>query len=174
MFRKLQQRFRDMKTIKQLCEQAEQHARDSGQKEAGAEHFVLAALDLPDGTASAAFARLGVNGRQFKEAIVQQAADALQGIGVQVDNSALPGTQSLDTPAPGTVYQAQASGQSLMRALAAQDKPADVALLGAHILLAACSAQYGVAIRAMRAMGVEPDGLAAAAEAEIQAAMQAA
>lgn len=170
MFRKLQQRFRDMKTIKQLCEQAEQHARDSGQKEAGAEHLVLAALDLPDGTASAAFARLGVNGRQYKEAIAQQAADALQGIGVQVDSSALPGTQPLAATATGMLYQAQASAQSLMRALAAQNKPADVALLGAHILLAACSAQYGVAIRAMRAMGVEPTRLATAAQAEIQAA----
>jgi len=174
MFRKLQQRFRDMKTIRQLCEQAEHHARNSGQQEAGAEHFILAALDLPDGTASAAFARLGVDGKLFKQAIAQQAKDALPAVGVQIGSSTMVSTQPLDAAATGLLYQAQASGQSLMQALAAQDKPANIALQGAHVLQAACTAQYGVTIRALRAMGLEPARLAAAAEAEIQAASLAA
>lgn len=169
MFGKIQQRFRDMRSIKSLCEQAEQHARSNGQ-EPGAEHFVLAALDMPDGTAQAAFARLGVDGHSYKEAIRQQAANALHSVGVQVDVSVLKTSNpQRDMPTTGGLYQAQASGQNLMQALASQQKPPGLALMGAHVLLAACTAQYGVAVRALRAMGIEPAKLAEAARAEIHA-----
>jgi hypothetical protein len=51
MFDRLRHRLRGVGTLKTLCEAAEQHARRAGQDQPGAEHFVLAALDLPDGSA---------------------------------------------------------------------------------------------------------------------------
>jgi hypothetical protein len=40
-------------------------------------------------------------------------------------------------------------------------------LLGAHVILAACAAQYGVATRAFRAMGIDTSKLVEAAKMEI-------
>jgi hypothetical protein len=47
MFKRLTQNLRDMGTIKTLCEAAERIARANHQERPGAEHFVLAALELP-------------------------------------------------------------------------------------------------------------------------------
>ena len=63
MFETIKQRFRDMSTIKSLCLAAEQHANTDGQKEPGAEYFVLAALESPDGTAHKAIECACAGGR---------------------------------------------------------------------------------------------------------------
>ncbi|MGZ8476106.1 MAG: Clp protease N-terminal domain-containing protein, partial [Candidatus Limnocylindria bacterium] len=47
-----------MRTIKKLLTDAEVEARAMGEAEPGAEHLLLAALDLPDGSARRAFERL--------------------------------------------------------------------------------------------------------------------
>ena len=49
MLQRIRQRFADMHTIKILAEAAERHAGAAGEREPGPEHFLLAALDLPDG-----------------------------------------------------------------------------------------------------------------------------
>ena len=46
----LKRRIGEMRTIKTLCTDAERHAHADGAREPGLEHFLLAALDLPDGT----------------------------------------------------------------------------------------------------------------------------
>tara|TARA_R110000850_G_scaffold29276_1_gene80894 strand:- start:2115 stop:2342 length:228 start_codon:yes stop_codon:yes gene_type:complete len=50
MFQALKTKFKNVTTLKFLCERAEIHALQDQQREPGAEHFLLAALDLPDGT----------------------------------------------------------------------------------------------------------------------------
>jgi hypothetical protein len=50
MFEAIRQRFRDIRNINSLCMQAQKLANADGQKEPGAEHFVLSSLALPDGT----------------------------------------------------------------------------------------------------------------------------
>lgn len=59
MFGRIRSKLNDMNTIKLLCEGAEAHALQDQQREPGAEHFLLAALDLPDGTARLAFEKAG-------------------------------------------------------------------------------------------------------------------
>lgn len=156
MFSSIKRRLGDMATIKTLCTAAEQHATAEGQQQPGAEHFVLAALALADGTAAAAFRRLHADPAAFRDAVERQYGAALAGTGLP------PATPT--APAPG-VYHAAASGQALMQALASLDK-AGRPLLGAHVLAAAAAAQHGVVPRALRAMGVAPADLAEAARQE--------
>lgn len=169
MFDRIKQRLRDMGTIKRLCQDAERHAHADGQAQAGAEHFILAALELPDGTARQALQRLDVAPEQFRAAIARQHQDAMQFAGV----AALPEEvqQEAALPPAGGLYRAQASAQALLQQLSARKKEDDgaVPLLGAHVLLAASAAQYGTATRALCVLGVAPAALAEAARGAIRA-----
>lgn len=75
-----------MGTVKSLCLGAEKHANAHGQKEPGAEYFVLAALELPDGTARKTFESVHVDAEAFRAAITQQYQDALQNGGIAFHN----------------------------------------------------------------------------------------
>jgi ATP-dependent Clp protease ATP-binding subunit ClpA len=167
MFSKIRQRFRDMKTIAALCTAAEQYANTSGQREPAAEHFVLAALELPDATARHAFARAGVDPAGFRDTIEQQYRDALQIAGIEPGasfNSASPVQTS------NGMYQAKASAQALMQMMAEIQRESSEPLLGAHVLVAAAKPTYGTVSRALRSMGVEAAAIAGAAEMEIDVA----
>lgn len=172
MFERLKQRVRDMGTIKALCEAAERHALAAGEREAGAEHFLLAALELPDGSAHRAFERVGADAARLGAAVEQQYRDALHGVGVDPEPlEAAAGAPEPLAPAAG-LYRAAPSGQAVMQRLAAlraEDK--DAALLGCHVVAVVAGMPQGVAPRALRAMGVEPQALARAAGDEAQAAL---
>jgi hypothetical protein len=172
MFRRLRQRIRDIRTISALFRAAERHANADGQREPGSEHFVLAALELPDGTARRAFERLHADPDGFRAAIDRQYEEALRNIGIELPASASPAGSPTAIPPGRGLYKAKASVQTLMQALARRlrAKPGDP-LLGAHLIVAALAAQYGVTVRALHSMGVEPEALAAAAQAEIDAAL---
>ena len=173
MFNTIKQRFRDVSTINALCSGAEKHANADGRKEAGAEHFVLSALELPDGTARKAFERIHADPDGFRAAIARQYEDALKNIGIALPHDAAIAGEAIPVAASTWPYQAQASTERLMQTLAREimdkEHKADKAapLLGAHVILAATTAQYGVAVRAFRAMGIDPAKLAEAATAEI-------
>ena len=104
MFETIKQRFRDMSTIKSLCLAAEQHANTDGRKEPGAEHFVLAALESPDGTARKAFEHIRVDPNSFRAAIAQhgEAVRALRAMGA--DPKALADAAMVEISA-ATVYE---------------------------------------------------------------------
>lgn len=173
MFKSIRQRFRDMGTIKALCVEAEKFANGDGQKDPGAEHFVLSALTLPDGTARKAFLRMHADPDNFRAAITQQYEDALQNLGIAVPHGEETSDEAAPVPANKGLYKSQASAQALMqkltREIMVKEQAADSAapLLSAHVVLAAASAEYGVAPRAFRAMGIDPAQLAEAATAEI-------
>lgn len=169
MFERVRQRVRDAKTLGALCKGAERHARDDGQHEPGAEHFLLSALDLPDGSARRVFERLHVDASQLRGAIRRQYADALRHIGVdpgmfaQLDAAPLP-------PEPA-LFRASGSGQAVVQGLAQLREGQDGALLGAHVVAVVASMQHGVVARALRAMGVDAAALAAAAAEEAEASV---
>lgn len=171
MFRQLKHRFLSMRTLSQLCTQAEVHARASGQAAPGAEHFLLAAIDLPDGSARRAFESIGAAPAAVRSAIEQQYRNALQGLGLGLGlgNAALPQAAALEPHAPG-FYRAQPSGQELMQALARTRKDQGGPLLGAHVVLAVAAMSQGVAARTLRAMGIDAARLAAAAQAQVPSA----
>lgn len=169
MFKALQQRLRDTKTLASICAEAERIANAEGQAEAGAEHFVLAALELEDGTARRAFERVGADPAGFRHAIDRQYADALAAVGLQRTAAFDARLAQVPVPLGQGLYKAKPSVSVLIRRLTdpeALQVPANP-LLGAHVVLAAARAEQSTAVRAMRAMGVDPSDLASAASAEI-------
>lgn len=168
MFDRLRQRLRDAGTLKSLCEAAEAHARRAGETQPGAEHFVLAALDLPDGSARRAFGRLGVDGSSFAVAIEAQHREALAAIGLGPQAWPDPPPHAPGAPATG-LYRAQPSGQALLQALAARQRADDGPLRGADVLAAAAQAEQGITARALRSMGIAAAALRDAADGETAA-----
>jgi ATP-dependent Clp protease ATP-binding subunit ClpA len=170
MFQRITQKFRDMATIKALCEQAEAHARRAGEAQPGAEHFVLAALDLPDGEAARAFAQVGANAADFANAIQRQYADALQAVGISADPALLSDEAPL-APAMPRLFDAQPSAQRLFGLLTkVREQYPQSPLSSAHVILAVTQIEQGVVARSLRAMGVEPEALQSAAAAQLRVA----
>ncbi len=169
MLRRLRQTFRDMKTIKSLCERAEQHANASGQTEPGAEHFILAAFDLPDGTARQAFCRANADPAQFEAAIARQYGLALHDLGMITSSGGAPAMVPVRVPAGVGPFRAKPAVKALMDALWQLRKADAAPLLGAHVVLAALSATYGVTPRSLQCMGLDPALLAKSARDEIAA-----
>lgn len=170
MFSKIKRRFRDVSMTKALCLEAEKHARQDGQKEPGSEHFVLAALALPDGTALRAFERLHIDPNGFRTAIAKQYEDALRNVGIQFAQAPAISDSSAPLPSGTGIYKAQPSAQMLVQQLARNQKTDSTGpLTGAHVIVAVTTAQNGVAVRSLRCMGVDLARLAEAAIAEIDA-----
>jgi ATP-dependent Clp protease ATP-binding subunit ClpA len=157
--------IREFRTIRALLGGAERLAREAGEELPGAEHLLLAAVALPDGTARRAFERLGVDPGGLSAAIAAQHADALRAIGID------PGeTAALETPAaPASgVFRATPSAQVVFqRAVDLSGTPKPRRLLGAHVVVAVCEMERGTVARALRLMGVDRDRLAAAAREEL-------
>ncbi len=165
MFRRLKQRLQDMRTIARLCSEADQAALREGSRAPGAEHFLLAALALPDGSARRAFARISASPDGLVAAIAAQYGDALRSVGA--------GGLQLDAPVAlgelPRLHQAQASGQSVLRRLAVERKTgAARPLVGADVVAVIAAMQHGVAARALRALGADTQALAEAARAEAE------
>lgn len=173
MFKIIRQRFDDARTLKTLCFEAERMANERGQREPGAEHFVLAALDLPDGTARETFERIECNPDGFSGAIEAQYRRALQVLGLDMESADHLNGSEVPVPTAKGPYRAQPSVASLMQVLTrdimveAQRRDATMPLLGAHVLIAAASAQFGVCARAFQELGIEPPRLVAAAHEAI-------
>ena len=166
MFNGLKARFNDMATLRTLCDGAERLALLDQQTRPGAEHFLLAALDLKDGTARLAFEKAGADPAALRPAIDRQYDDALQSIGIR-----LTGTGAKRPPLPGNtgLYDAAPSGQALMQDLAASRRD-HRPLLGAHVVAIAAGMEHGVVARALRIMGISPDSLKSAAEEIVRVA----
>jgi len=138
-----------------LCEAAEAEARRDGQAEPGAEHFVLAALSLPDGKARRAFEAVGATGEALRSAVARQYQEPLEALGLNADAPPAP----LDGEPQGA-YRAAPSGRALVQALAADRR---APLTSARVLAAATDQRHGVFARALKLMGIDPERLRAAA-----------
>lgn len=173
MFKAIRQRLRDMKMIKVLCIEAEKIANAQDQKVPGAEHFVLSALAMTDGTARKAFLRIHADPANFRTAITQQYQNALKNIGIAFPLDSEISDNATPMPTSKGPYQTKPSAQALMQILTREimvnERKVDstTPLLSAHVLLAATAAQYSVAARAIRAMGINQTSLVEAAELEI-------
>ena len=166
MFASIKARFQDTKTIARLCAEAEQSARAEGRVKPGSEHFVLAALKLPDDTARHAFRSLGIDAKAFSKAISTQFAEALAAVGVVVAQSAeVSITSSVGVAPAPTLYEAEPSGQALVQRLAATRKSRETrCLMGADVLLAIAREEHTIAIRAFASLGVTKQQLTEVAD----------
>lgn len=162
----MRRRIADMRTMKELFTLAEAEAQRAGEAEPGAEHLILAALELPDGSARRAFDRVGVVPGALRDAIASQHEDALRSVGVETTG------QGLDAPRaapPRGPYRSKGSAQTLFQRVTALVRSERSQLYGAWFLLAATENEHGTTARSLRRLGVEPDDLARAARAELDA-----
>lgn len=168
MFNRLTQNFADMATIKTLCEAAERIARENHQERPGAEHFVLAALELPDGSAARIFNALGLTGADFARALQETHRAALSTAGVGMDQ--IEGSER-DVPPlgqPKGLYDAAPSGAAVLQGLAALRKRGiSGPLSGAHVLQVVSTMQHGTTARAFKLLGRDQASVAAAVQAEM-------
>jgi ATP-dependent Clp protease ATP-binding subunit ClpA len=157
--RLIKTRFSDMRTISTLLEGAEAEAARAGGSMPGAEHLLLAALDLPDGTARRAF-----EPGALRQAIEEQHAEALRAVGIDSDA----GAEDAVSVAPPTmgVYRSSGSAQGAFQAAGKLARETRSQFVGAHVVLAITGMEHGTAIRAVRSLGIDVDALAAAAREE--------
>jgi ATP-dependent Clp protease ATP-binding subunit ClpA len=165
---KLPNAVRNIQTISALLKTAEAEALATGEELPGAEHLLLSALALEDGTARRAFAAVGADPNGLREAIAAQHAEALRAIGIEPVADDL-----LDPPGGSTptrrAYRATPSGQAVFHAAVDLHKRHEgPRLLGAHVVAAVAGMEHGTALRALRAMGVDPSALADAARREFE------
>jgi ATP-dependent Clp protease ATP-binding subunit ClpA len=161
---RLKNPFRDMRTIKTLLEGAEAEANRDGESMPGAEHLLLAALDMPDGTARRAFERVGADPSSLRQAIAEQHAEALRAVGIDADAGAEPAGSV--APRANGAYRSTGSAQSAFQAAGSLARKSHTQLVGAHVVLAITDMEHGTAIRAVRSLGIDPAALAAAARDE--------
>ena len=167
---KLKNPVKDVRTIKRLLTGAEAEARRAGESLPGAEHLLLSALELPDGSARRVFERLGADPDQLRPAIAASHAEALRAIGIEPpDDDALDPTVGVDTRAPRGVFRSNASTQSAFQAAAQLAQAEKSQLVGAHIVAAVAEMEHGTAARALTGMGIDRARLAAAAREEASA-----
>ncbi len=152
--------LRDLRTVRALLTGAETEARRDGERTPGPEHLLLAATALPDGTAAAALARVGVDAAALRTAVEAAHAAALASVGVGADA----GEPALRGPATGPMRSTPQAQQVFRRAVAAA-KAARSPLRGAHVVAAVCDLEHGTAARALSALGVDRDRLRGAAGA---------
>ncbi len=163
-------RIGDIKTMNRLFPAADEAALADGQTSTGAEYLVIAALDLPDGSARRSFERAGSDPDDFAAAVRRQHADALRSVGIDGSTDA-----DLDAhiPAPPETpmgaIRGGPSSHELFRNVVDMVRKEKSQLHGAYIVLVAASLAHGTTRRALEAMQVDPERLAAAARTEVDA-----
>lgn len=161
---------RNVQTLSALLNAAEVEALSAGEELPGAEHLLLAALDLEDGTARRAFAAADADPDGLRDAIAAQHADALRAIGIEPVPDTVLAPAPGAPPSPRRAYRATPSGQAVFhRAIELQKRTRGSRLLGAHVVAAAAEMEHGTIPRALRAMGVTSEELARAARSEFAA-----
>ncbi len=155
-----------LRALKVLCDAAVREAEREGLAEVGAEHFLLAAFELPDGTAGRSWRPFGLDAQGLRAALERRQAEALAGAGFTLE--AMPPPQPIRLRRGALALPANASGRALLERLSRAGPAAEV-LCGADVVLAALDARRGVVPRVLRHLGVEPEALGAAARVEREA-----
>jgi ATP-dependent Clp protease ATP-binding subunit ClpA len=158
----------DMRTIKRLLTDAERIARDMGEEEPGAEHLLLAAIDLPDGSAARALGSMGIDAARIRAALLEEQADALVSVGVSRETAErLAAPEPLDPGGAPLLYGAGPSAREAFRIAGDLARAAKQRLAGAHVVAAVATIERGTTARALQRLGVERNQLADAAAREL-------
>jgi len=166
MFKRMLLRFRDVKVINHLILGADEQANIMGEEKPGAEHFVLSAFNLEDGTAKRVFEKFEVDSKKFRDAIKIQYQEALNTVGInqqaiEIDPDPISSKKIFKESKP--------SGQELMKSLHSLKKgDKDRPLIGAHVVTVAASMEYGIVTRALKVLGIDRELLVKAATEEIE------
>lgn len=167
--RNIHYKIEDVSTINSLFKKAEDYAAENGEEKPGAEHFLLAAMTLPDGTAKGVFSRVGADPEAFLNAINEQYRDALRSVGIEVDQELFDEEADPALSGQRKIYTAKSSVGDLMKSLVKLKSKKNMPLLGAHVIEVLAATEHGVAARAFQRLGIDMESLKAAALEEIQA-----
>ncbi len=171
MLEAIRRRVSDMRRISQLSQMAETIAHDSGDDKPGAEHFLLAAFDLPDRTAQIVFDSLGVDRAAISAAIRAQYDRGLRQIGIEpsaLDPDVMAG-QAIHHRSP--LYQAHPSAATLFKIL--YDKHQTMRTLplsGALVVAAVAALERGVTARVFAELNLDRERIQVLALAAARAA----
>ena len=161
----------DMHTIKQLLTDAERISRELGEAEPAAEHLLLAATELPDGSAARALARVGTDAAAIRDGLVAEQADALVAVGVPREHAeALAVPQPLGDAGRPLLYAAGPTARDLFARAGEMARAEKRGFSGAHVVAAAAEVELGTLARVLDRLGVDRQRLAEAARAELDAA----
>ena len=129
LFKRLKLRLSDMGTIIRLSLGALRYAHRSGEESYGAEHLLLSAFDLPDGTVCRVFERIGKSQAEIDQAIKKQYQQALSDIGI--DTSHIDLDINTQEPRPKRkLHEAKPSAPTIMNLLAEMQKTDKIPPLG--------------------------------------------
>jgi ATP-dependent Clp protease ATP-binding subunit ClpA len=160
----------DMRTIKQLLTDAERIAREMGEEAPGAEHLLLSAIGLPDGSAGRALGRLGVDEERIRTALRDEQADALVAAGVPPDRAeAMATPTALGAAGAPILYGAGPSAREVFQDAGKLARSSKQRLAGAHVVAAVAGPERGTMPRVLDRLGVGRQQLADAARAELAA-----
>ncbi|HET9416039.1 MAG TPA: Clp protease N-terminal domain-containing protein [Candidatus Limnocylindria bacterium] len=158
----------DMRTIKQLLTDAERIAREMGEEEPAAEHLLLSALGLPDGSAARALDRLGIDAERIRSALRQEHADALVTAGVsRATAEAMADPVPLGPAGAPLLYGAGPSARNVFQEAGKLARSSRQRLAGAHVVVAVANLERGTMPRVLDRLGVDRVHLADAARAEL-------
>lgn len=166
---KRRNRMYDIRFMQSLFPAAEAEAAAMGEKEPGAEHLILASLEFQEGSARRVLERVDADPDQFRIAVEAQSASALGSTGIEDDAASIDKRTTPPADRPSGVYRNAPSARQVFPEVVELVKRDKSRLCGAYILLAASQMQFGTTARALAAMGVDRDELAAAARAEVDA-----
>ncbi len=158
VFNKLRRAKADLATMNVLFSAAERFARADGIQSPGAEHLLLAALDLQDGLAKQALATFSVNSADLRDAIVAQHEETLRSIGVFADDNAIAAALPASRLPKGP-YRAQGSQQIAFQRAVVLAREDGAPLNSAYLLLAATESEIGTVARSLEHLGVDRDQL---------------
>lgn len=158
---KLPTPFQGMKVIKSLVLRAQELAAEMGDAATGAEHLLLAAFELPEGSARRAFERAGADPDRFTGAVADSHDAALRTLGVEPIDAELLGPSGRGPTRVGE------SAAHVLRSAATRSRANRTETIGAQVVAAVAELHHGTAARALRQMDVDRNELAIAADAEI-------
>jgi ATP-dependent Clp protease ATP-binding subunit ClpA len=160
----------DMRTIKQLLTDAERIAREMGEEEPAAEHLLLSAIGLPDGSAGRALESQGVDADAIRAALRDDQADALVAAGLSREVAeAAAEPAPLGTAGAPLLYAAGPSAREVFQVAGRLARASKQRLAGAHVVVAAAELERGTVPRVLDRLGIDRRQLAEAAMAELAA-----
>ncbi|MFG1782409.1 Clp protease N-terminal domain-containing protein [Rhodococcus oryzae] len=154
--------LRDMRTMKQLFTETEAEADRLGDQNPGAEHLLLAALSLPDGSAQRIFDGEGVSRDALRDAIARVHEEALTAAGLS--EAGRSGAQALERPRTGPLRLAEPA-QAAFRSATAHAKSERRPISGADVVAGVAELEHGTAARTLELLGISRSRLIESARA---------
>jgi len=160
-------RMYDIRFMQSLFPAAEAEAAAMGEREPGAEHLILVSLGFQEGSARRVFERIGADPDQFRAAVVSQHEEALRPIGLSETGPDPDDPLPSPSDRPAGIYRSAPSAREVFPEVVKLVKRDKSCLSGAYLLLVSSRMEFGNTARALAAMGIDRNELAAAAQAEI-------